>query len=82
MGSCLTPFIANVFMRTFETNLKSSPLFPRIWQRYVDDIFAVTKREKKNETLTWLNSHYPKTQLKKNKPMARQSLREVSQFVD
>jgi hypothetical protein len=62
MGSCLSPFIANVFMRTFETNLKSSPLFPRIWLRYVDDIFAVTKREKVNETLTWLNSQHPKIQ--------------------
>jgi hypothetical protein len=45
MRSCLSPFIANVFMRTFEINL-----FPRIWLRYVDDIFAVTKGEKVNET--------------------------------
>jgi hypothetical protein len=63
MGSCLSPLIANnVYMRTLETNLKSSPLFPRIWLRYVDDIFAVTKREKVNETMTWLNSQHPKIQ--------------------
>jgi hypothetical protein len=49
-------------MRTFETNVKSSSLFPRIWLRYVDDIFAVTKREQVNETLTWLNSQQPKVQ--------------------
>jgi hypothetical protein len=64
-GTCigsLSPFIANVFMKTLETNLTSSPLFPRIWLRYVDDIFAVTKREKVNETLTWLNSQHPKIQ--------------------
>jgi hypothetical protein len=62
MGSCLSPLIANGFMRTFKTNLRSSPLFPRIWLRYVDDIFAVTKRENVNETLTWLNSQHPKIQ--------------------
>jgi hypothetical protein len=56
MGSCLSPFIANVF------NLKSSPLFPRLWLRYGDNIFAVTKREKVNETLTWLNSQHQKIQ--------------------
>jgi hypothetical protein len=58
MGSCLSAFIDNVFMRNFETNLK----LPRIWLRYVDDIFAVTKREKVNKTLTWLNSQHPKIQ--------------------
>jgi hypothetical protein len=62
MGSSLSPFIGNVFMRTFGTNLTSSPLFPIIWLRYVDDIFAVTKREKVNETLTWLNLQHPKIQ--------------------
>jgi hypothetical protein len=35
-------------------------LFPRIWLRYFDDIFAVTKRENVNETLPWLNSQNPK----------------------
>jgi hypothetical protein len=60
MERCLSPFIANVFMRTFQSEVIT--FFPKIWLRYVDDIFAVTKREKVNETLTWLNSQHPKIQ--------------------
>jgi hypothetical protein len=60
MGSCLSPFIADIFMKTFETNLQSSPLFPKLWLRYVDDIFVIIERSKVNETLNWLNDQHPK----------------------
>jgi hypothetical protein len=56
MGSCLSPFIAEILIKIFETNLMISPTFPRIWLRYVDDVFAITKKSKVDGTLQWLNS--------------------------
>ncbi|KAJ8962492.1 hypothetical protein NQ318_000880 [Aromia moschata] len=42
MGNSLSPFIANLFMGKFETQVKDKfEYFPRVWFRYVDDIFAV-----------------------------------------
>ncbi|KAJ8942166.1 hypothetical protein NQ318_002556, partial [Aromia moschata] len=42
MGNSLSPFIANLFMSKFETEVKDKfEYFPRVWFRYVDDIFAV-----------------------------------------
>ncbi|KAJ8960542.1 hypothetical protein NQ318_013830 [Aromia moschata] len=41
MGNSLSPFIANLFMSKFETEVKDKfEYFPRVWFRYVDDIFA------------------------------------------
>jgi hypothetical protein len=62
MGSCLSPLIVEIFMKTFEKNLESAPIFPRIWLRYVDDIFAIIKKDKIDEALTWLNSHHANIQ--------------------
>jgi hypothetical protein len=44
MGNPLSPIIANIFISRFETNLAESNLLPRIWVRYVDDVFAVLKK--------------------------------------
>lgn len=42
MGNCLSPFLAELFMNYFEENAKQKfEYFPRIWYRYVDDVFAV-----------------------------------------
>ena len=43
MGNPLSPFIAECFMSVFEIELKKQNLLPRIWHRYVDDIFAVVE---------------------------------------
>jgi hypothetical protein len=59
-GSCLSPFIADIFMKTLETKLQQSPLFPRIWLRYVDDIFVIIERLKLHDTLNWLNDQHCK----------------------
>ncbi|KAJ8962600.1 hypothetical protein NQ318_000993, partial [Aromia moschata] len=41
MGNSLSPFIANLFMSKFETEVKDKfEYFPRVWFRYVDEIFA------------------------------------------
>jgi hypothetical protein len=59
IGSCLSSLIAGIFMKTFENNLQTSPQFPKLWLRYVDDIFVIIKRSELNNTLTWLNSQHP-----------------------
>ena len=42
MGSPLSPIVANVFMEDLETRaLETSPHKPRMWLRYVDDVFAI-----------------------------------------
>jgi len=42
MGSPLSPIVANLFMESFEKRaLQTAEVRPRVWLRYVDDIFAV-----------------------------------------
>lgn len=43
MGSKLSPLLADVFMSDFETEAQKNKLFPRVWRRYVDDVFAPIK---------------------------------------
>lgn len=44
-----------MYVRNFEEKISSHPNFPRFWRRYVDDIFAIVKRNMIT-TLDWLNS--------------------------
>uniref|UniRef100_A0A1B6E8I7 Reverse transcriptase domain-containing protein n=1 Tax=Clastoptera arizonana TaxID=38151 RepID=A0A1B6E8I7_9HEMI len=40
MGNCVSPFLPNLFMSKFEEKLRNNlQYFPRVWLRYVDDIF-------------------------------------------
>ena len=42
MGSLLSPIVANIFMEDLETQaLEMSPHKPRMWLRYVDDVFTI-----------------------------------------
>lgn len=62
MGNSLSPFVANLFMGKFETQFKNNAdYFPRIWIRYVDDIFAVFDKTKYNidDFVNQLNSKFP-----------------------
>ena len=44
MGSCISPVVANIFMKHLERQaLTSFREPPRIWLRYVDDVFCVIK---------------------------------------
>lgn len=58
MGNSLSPFAANLFMSNFETSLRKKGLLPRIWWRYVDDIFAVIKKGEEEKLLELLNNQY------------------------
>jgi PHD/YefM family antitoxin component YafN of YafNO toxin-antitoxin module len=58
MGNALSPFIANLFMGHMENKLKRRKLFPRVWVRYVDDIFAVVHKDRVLDLLDLLNSQH------------------------
>lgn len=47
-----TPFLANLFMSSFEVELSKLDWFPRIWHRYVDDVFAVVNKNRIDDTYT------------------------------
>lgn len=62
MGNSLSPFIASLFMSRFEVEAKEDlEYFPRIWLRYVDDIFAVfdTKVGNIDDFVNNLNNRFP-----------------------
>ena len=59
MGSPLSPIVANLFMEDFERRaLLTSPCMPRLWIRYVDDVFAVWPQ--KDRTLKDFHLHLNK----------------------
>ena len=42
MGSPLSPIVANIFLEDFEARaLETSPWKPKMWCRYVDDVFVI-----------------------------------------
>jgi len=48
MGSPVFPLVANIFMEYLEQKLLDTApmeLKPRLWKRYVDDIFEVVKKK-------------------------------------
>ncbi|KAJ8946072.1 hypothetical protein NQ318_009198 [Aromia moschata] len=62
MGNSLSPFIANHIMSKFEIEVKDKfEYFPRVWFRYVDDIFAVfaTKAISLDNFVAKLNNRFP-----------------------
>ncbi|XP_055527541.1 uncharacterized protein LOC129720131 [Wyeomyia smithii] len=58
MGSKLSPLLANLFMSDFGDEAQKEKYFPRVWKRYVDDIFAPVKERYLDQTLEMLNSRH------------------------
>ncbi|XP_063529636.1 uncharacterized protein LOC134740911 [Cydia strobilella] len=61
MGSPIAPVVANIFMEDFEQRaLESCPHRPRLWLRYVDDVFAVVPHKDLDPLLEHLNARHAK----------------------
>nr|CAH8834105.1 unnamed protein product [Trichobilharzia regenti] len=57
MGSPVSPLVANLFMHSLETNAIMRCLSPpKVWLRYVDDTFIITKRRLLNELFQLINN--------------------------
>jgi hypothetical protein len=55
IGNSLSPILAEVFMGNLEKKAQNEAWFPRLWQRYVDDIFAIARKGTEAEILSHLN---------------------------
>lgn len=58
MGNPLSPLISELFMSAFEINLSERGLLPRVWHRYVDDVFAIVHKNDVDKTLEILNNQF------------------------
>lgn len=58
MGNPLSPLIAELFMSAMEMNLTERNLLPPVWHRYVDDVFAIVKKNEVQTILETLNNEY------------------------
>lgn len=56
MGNPISPFAAELVMAELELYLKEKGLLPRVWWRYVDDIYSIVKRSDIYKILDILNS--------------------------
>ena len=60
MGSPVSAVVANLYLEFFEElALSTAPSKPKLWKRYVDDIFCIVKRDSTKELLTHLNKIRP-----------------------
>ena len=63
MVSPISPIVANLYMKEFEIKaINTAEHPPRVWKRYVDDTFAVTKTSYKEKFPEHLYSLGPKIQ--------------------
>jgi hypothetical protein len=58
MENALSPFLVNMFMADLETRLSMLKIFPKVWIRYVDDIFCVMKKNTINRMLVIMNRRH------------------------
>ena len=60
MGSSVSAVVANIYMEFFvELALRSAPVRPRLWKRYVDDTCCIVKRNTVEGLLNHLNNIRP-----------------------
>lgn len=58
MGHPLSCFVANAFMGHLETEMHKNNQLPKVWHRYVDDVFTIMRREEVQPFLKLINSQY------------------------
>ena len=63
MGTKVAPSLANLFMEKLEKEMTQSyHLKPKVWYRYIDDIFYIWEHEEE-ELVKWITirrkNHYP-----------------------
>ena len=56
MVNAMSPFLAEIVLSRLENELATDRRFPRVWTRYVDDIFAVVPSRQASRILQWLNA--------------------------
>jgi hypothetical protein len=59
MGNALSLFVANLLMGVFKQKLKRRKLLPKLWIRYLDDVFAIVHRDKIEELMSLLHAQCP-----------------------
>jgi hypothetical protein len=59
MGNSVSPLLTNLFMSELEIKASKSEWFPRVWYRYVDDVFAIIKKGTGEKTKENLNNLSP-----------------------
>lgn len=59
IGNPLSPTMASLFMMHFENKIKTRSWFPRIYCRYVDDIYAIIKKKEVENVYMKLNEQFP-----------------------
>ena len=72
MGSPCSPVVANIYMKYFE-DLALGPELPipiKVWKRYVDDIFSIIPKGKRDIILNYLNSNAPHIKFTVEQPNA------------
>ncbi|XP_037924406.1 uncharacterized protein LOC119660100 [Hermetia illucens] len=62
MGNPMSPLVTEMFMAYVETIIEEKGIMPRIWFRYVDDIFAIVEKDRVDNTLTEINRIHLKIQ--------------------
>ena len=63
MGSPLSPIVANIYMKHFETKaLETAPHPPSLWKRFVDDTFVILDTTNKEEFFQHINGIEEKIQ--------------------
>ena len=63
MGSPISPLIDNLFMEEFEVKaLSTFPDPPRLWLRFIDDTYVISKAEHNQQLLHHISSQDPQIQ--------------------
>ena len=78
IGSPISPLIDNLLMEEFEVTFHT----PRLWLRFIDDTFVITKAEHSQQLLHHINSQDPHIQFTLEEPSQQGTLPFVDTLVN